>query len=81
MKHWQHAAAITAMAALSIGALSGCAPQKSSESSEQKTTEIVTDISKLPKQTLTVWDQESRGGQNEQIEKTEQKSSKKNTQI
>lgn len=73
MKHWQHAAAITAMAALSIGALSGCAPQKSSESSEQKTTEIVTDISKLPKQTLTVWDQESRGGQNEQIEKLNKK--------
>ena len=69
MKHWQRTVAITAMAALSIGALGGCAPQKSSESSDQKTTEIVTDISKLPEQTLTVWDQESRGGQNEQIEK------------
>lgn len=48
MKHWQRTVAITAMAALSIGALGGCAPQKSSESSDQKTTEIVTDISKLP---------------------------------
>ncbi len=29
---------------------------------------VTTDISSLPEQTLTVWDQEVRGGQNEQIE-------------
>lgn len=73
MKHWYRAVAITAMAALSVGALSACAPQKSSGSSDQQTADVVTDISKLPKQTLTVWDQESRGGQNEQMEKLNKK--------
>ncbi|WP_253281893.1 extracellular solute-binding protein [Arcanobacterium phocae] len=42
-------------------------PNDSANTSDSKT-EISTDISQLPDQTLTVWDQETRGGQNEQME-------------
>lgn len=61
----------------SVALLSACAPSgggaKTPESQDAAesgaATEIVTDISGLPEQTLTVWDQEIRGGQNEQIER------------
>lgn len=50
-----------------LGALSACAPSGSSNTSASPVA-VSTDIASLPKQTLTVWDQEVRGGQNEQME-------------
>ncbi|MDO5065308.1 MAG: extracellular solute-binding protein [Actinomyces bowdenii] len=51
------------------GALAACAPKGSSTSTTSSTPVAVsTDIASLPKQTLTVWDQETRGGQNAQME-------------
>lgn len=52
-------------------ALAACTPGSDSapeETSAGATDEVVTDISDLPDQTLVVWDQEVRGGQNEQME-------------
>ena len=62
--------AVLATAAL---ALAACTPG-SNTASDQTTagrspSEVVTDISKVGDQTLTVWDQEVRGGQNEQMER------------
>ncbi|MDO5033786.1 MAG: extracellular solute-binding protein [Actinomycetaceae bacterium] len=61
---------VVAGAALILGA---CAPGPSGTDSSSgggaQPAEIVTDISTLPEQTLTVWDQEVRGGQNEQMER------------
>lgn len=64
---------------LTIGAvgalitLAACAPSGGGGATQSNTGsqsgEIVTDIANVPEQTLTVWDQEIRGGQNEQIEK------------
>ncbi|MFD1504703.1 extracellular solute-binding protein [Georgenia yuyongxinii] len=63
-------AAVLAATAL---ALAACAPGSNTASDETtdagEPAEIVTDISGLEDQTLTVWDQEVRGGQNEQIER------------
>ena len=65
-------------AAASIGVLGACAPTagggdasgQSGESggTESGGTEVTTDISDVGDYTLTVWDQEVRGGQNEQME-------------
>lgn len=57
----------------SVALLGACAPSGGGKTDQSGTadtpTEVTTDISGLPDQTLTVWDQEIRGGQNEQIEK------------
>lgn len=49
-------------------ALAGCAPGSGSTENTADTGEISTDISGVGDVTLTVWDQEVRGGQNEQME-------------
>ncbi|WP_022894050.1 ABC transporter substrate-binding protein [Agromyces subbeticus] len=49
-------------------ALAGCAPGTGSTGGTESTGEISTDISGVGDVTLTVWDQEVRGGQNEQME-------------
>ena len=49
-------------------ALAGCAPGSGSNENTADTGEISTDISGVGDVTLTVWDQEVRGGQNEQME-------------
>lgn len=63
-------AAVVAATAL---ALAACTPGSNTGSEETTDAagpaEIVTDISGLEDQTLTVWDQEVRGGQKEQIER------------
>jgi raffinose/stachyose/melibiose transport system substrate-binding protein len=62
---------LAALAAASL-VLAACAPGSGSESSDEPTTDrdgIVTDIASLGDVTLTVWDQEVRGGQNEQMER------------
>ncbi|MFB6610448.1 ABC transporter substrate-binding protein [Agromyces sp. NPDC056379] len=51
-----------------ILALAGCAPGTGSTGGNETTGEISTDISGVGDVTLTVWDQEVRGGQNEQME-------------
>ena len=64
-------------AAVGVVLLAACAPTgtgtgtpaQSGQSGDAATTEVSTDISNAPAQTLTVWDQEVRGGQNEQIER------------
>ncbi|MDO5048986.1 MAG: extracellular solute-binding protein [Actinomycetaceae bacterium] len=62
--------AVLASAALALGA---CAPGPSeSDSAPDRNTEageVITDISGVEEQTLVVWDQEVRGGQNEQMER------------
>ena len=62
--------AVLATAAL---ALAACTPGSNTASDRtsagQTPSEVVTDISKVGEQTLTVWDQEVRGGQNEQMER------------
>lgn len=73
MRFTTRRAGVALLAAAALG-LSACAPgpsdSDSEESSETSTsTEVVTDISDLPEQTLIVWDQEVRGGQNEQMER------------
>ncbi len=64
----------TQLAALAGGsalllALTACAPGAGQAERETSSTEISTDISGVEETTLTVWDQEVRGGQNEQIER------------
>ncbi|MFC9561204.1 ABC transporter substrate-binding protein [Agromyces sp. NPDC056965] len=51
-----------------ILALAGCAPGTGSTGGNESSGEISTDISGVGDVTLTVWDQEVRGGQNEQME-------------
>lgn len=67
-------AKFAALGAASLLALAACNP--SAEDEEETTgagngdaAEVSTDISDAPEQTLTVWDQEIRGGQNEQMER------------
>ena len=58
-------------AALSAAALSltACTPGSGSDAPEERdpSATIQTDVSAMGEQTLTVWDQEVRGGQNEQM--------------
>ncbi|PID97873.1 MAG: sugar ABC transporter substrate-binding protein [Actinobacteria bacterium] len=64
-----------ALAAATVVALSACAPGPTTTESEPvsaSSASVTTDISKLPEQTLVVWDQEVRGGQNEQMERLNQ---------
>ncbi|MEV1131175.1 extracellular solute-binding protein [Agromyces sp. NPDC049794] len=51
-----------------ILALAGCAPGNGAAENPESSGEISTDISDVGDVTLTVWDQEVRGGQNEQME-------------
>lgn len=52
------------------GALAACTPGASTPGvSGTAPVQVTTDISSLPEQTLVVWDQEVRGGQNEQIDR------------
>lgn len=51
-----------------IFALAGCAPGSGNTDNGASTGEISTDISGVGDVTLTIWDQEVRGGQNEQME-------------
>lgn len=60
-------AAIAGSAALLLG-LAACAPGTGQDERPQSSGEISKDISGVGDVTLTVWDQEVRGGQNEQIE-------------
>ena len=54
--------------ALAVAAsLSACAPKGGSASDGAAPVDVSTDIASAPEQTLTVWDQEVRGGQNEQM--------------
>lgn len=46
----------------------GQKPDSQSDAAAAESAPVSTDIADLPEQTLTVWDQEIRGGQNEQIE-------------
>ena len=70
----QHVLAAVAAAASAV-LLGACAPSGGGASSSAESgqsaaaAEVSTDISSAPEQTLTVWDQEIRGGQNEQIER------------
>lgn len=76
MKYSSHGSAMVAGLAC-VALMAGCAPsggnggQTSGDSGSQSTaaSEVSTDISNAPEQTLVVWDQEVRGGQNEQIER------------
>lgn len=66
-KH-QRTAAVAGGLALAL-ALAGCAPGTGqTDAPAAPAGEISTDISQVGEVTLTVWDQEVRGGQNEQIE-------------
>lgn len=61
--------AITGAGAL--GALAACAPgsnEPAANTSSKPASEVKTDVAAMGKITLTVWDQEVRGGQKEQIE-------------
>lgn len=58
-----------AVAALVLAACTPGAQNAPEETSAEGTGDVVTDISGLEDQTLTVWDQEVRGGQNEQMER------------
>lgn len=74
MKFSTRASMATMTAALLAVSVTACAPSGGKSSSTQSqggaaSVEVTTDIASLPEQTLTVWDQEIRGGQNEQIEK------------
>ncbi|MGW9629672.1 ABC transporter substrate-binding protein [Agromyces sp. NPDC055520] len=51
-----------------IFAIAGCAPGSGGNDAKESTGAISTDISGVGDVTLTVWDQEVRGGQNEQME-------------
>jgi raffinose/stachyose/melibiose transport system substrate-binding protein len=56
------------LAAAALVTVSACAPGSTSDKPTPKpTSQITVDISKLGKVTLTVWDQEVLGGQNEQM--------------
>ncbi|WP_172192348.1 ABC transporter substrate-binding protein [Actinomyces faecalis] len=52
-----------------MGLLAACTPSGSSSSSSAAPVDVSTDISGVGDVTLTVWDQEVRGGQNEQMER------------
>lgn len=56
-----------ALAAASALVLTGCTPGASTEAVDLSGHEVETDVSKLGDVTLTIWDQEVRGGQNEQM--------------
>lgn len=62
--------ALAAAAALAL-TLSACTPGSEAPTSSAPLTSapVETDVSKMGEQTLTVWDQEVRGGQNEQMTK------------
>lgn len=67
--HLSRRRAIAGAGALAaLAALSACAPSGSGSGSSAGPVAVSTDIAGLPDQTLTVWDQEVRGGQNEQME-------------
>ena len=57
-----------ALAAASMLVLTGCTPGSETAGPADTNTAVETDVSKLGDLTLRVWDQEVRGGQNEQIE-------------
>ncbi|UNX53829.1 extracellular solute-binding protein [Georgenia sp. TF02-10] len=71
--------AAAALAAAAAVVLAACTPgsqgggqngaQDGDGGTTSEPTEVVTDISDAPEQTLVVWDQEVRGGQNEQMER------------
>ncbi len=65
---------VTTAALVAVTALAACTPGSGGGSDDPTTTatgdgEVVTDISSLGEVTLVVWDQEVRGGQNEQMER------------
>lgn len=59
-----------AAAASTAGVVTACAPgsESSSEAPSKEASEVKTDVASLGDITLTVWDQEVRGGQNAQME-------------
>ncbi|WP_127131422.1 extracellular solute-binding protein [Georgenia sp. SYP-B2076] len=61
--------AVLATAALALAACTPGSNSSSDSTSAATASEVQTDISKVADQTLTVWDQEVRGGQNEQMER------------
>ncbi|MBN9613378.1 MAG: extracellular solute-binding protein, partial [Actinobacteria bacterium] len=61
-----------ALAAASAMALTGCTPGSDSKGPDTSKHEVQTDVSKMGDITLTVWDQEVRGGQDEQMKKLNQ---------
>lgn len=69
MKRQTRLAVLTAGGAALAVALTACAPGSGQDNGQaNENTEISTDISDVGEMTLTVWDQEVRGGQNEQME-------------
>ena len=58
-----------ALAAASAMALTGCTPGSDAKGPDTSKHEVQTDVSKMGDITLTVWDQEVRGGQDEQMKK------------
>ncbi len=73
MKSTKHLAGVAVFATAAL-ALSACAPGPSESESgdagdQAEPAEVITDISGVEDQTLVVWDQEVRGGQNEQMER------------
>ncbi|MBA2640389.1 MAG: extracellular solute-binding protein [Nocardioidaceae bacterium] len=64
----------SAAASVLVLAASACAPgSESEEVTETSASDVETDVSAMGDLTLTVWDQEVRGGQNEQIEALNEK--------
>jgi len=64
----------SAAASVLVLAASACAPgSESEEETETSASDVETDVSAMGDLTLTVWDQEVRGGQNEQIEALNEK--------
>lgn len=59
---------IAAIAIAGVATLAACSPSAGNTNKPADDQDVTTDISDAPEQTLTVWDQEVRGGQNEQIE-------------
>ncbi|WP_341358557.1 extracellular solute-binding protein [Georgenia sp. M64] len=74
LRHARGGVGVAALAVASL-ALAACTPgsntgsEETSEPTTGEAAEVVTDISDLEDQTLVVWDQEVRGGQNEQMER------------
>ncbi|MDI9589022.1 MAG: extracellular solute-binding protein, partial [Acidobacteriota bacterium] len=73
MKSTKNLAGVAVFATAAL-ALSACAPGPSESESgdagdQAEPAEVITDISGVEDQTLVVWDQEVRGGQNEQMER------------
>lgn len=61
--------AVAAMATVAVVGLAGCTPGSDAPvQSEQPQGEVSTDVASMGDVTLSVWDQEVRGGQNAQIE-------------